>query len=112
MKKCKKCTFSPKSTWERIKEWYKGPVNPIFLTIQDPILHKDFLEQSRLITRNRIKYAAIIINIYYLVYILLNIKDLKSKLWYLAQFGELVVSIDLLYLISRCKLAYIDFCML
>ena len=112
MRKCKKCACQPKRTWERVKEWYKGPVNPIFLTIQDPTLQKDFVEQSRLITRNRLKYLAIMINIYFIGYILTNIKDLKSKLWYIVMASEIVLSIDILYLITRWKLAYIDFLML
>ena len=57
------------------------------------------------------KYAVIFLNIYYLVYILLNIKDIKTKLWYIVLLGELVMSANVLYFISRWKLAYIDFCL-
>ena len=61
---------------------------------------------------NRAKYVTIIVNIYYLVYILSNIKTIKSKLWYLLLFGETVLSINIAFLIGRKKLAYVDLIML
>ena len=61
---------------------------------------------------NRAKYVVIIMNIYYLVYILLNIKTIKSKLWYLLLYGESVVSVNIAFLVGRKKLAYVDLMML
>ena len=61
---------------------------------------------------NRAKYVVIIMNIYYLVYILSNIKTIKSKLWYLLLYGESVVSVNIAFLIGRKKLAYVDLMML
>ena len=58
------------------------------MTIQDPTLQKDFVEQSRLITRNRLKYTAIIVNVFFIAYILLNIKDIKSIYESLAKLVE------------------------
>ena len=55
---------------------------------------------------------AIIISIYYLAYILANIKTIKSKLWYLLLFGETVVSVNIAFLVGRKKLAYVDLIML
>ena len=55
---------------------------------------------------------AIIISIYYLAYILANIKTIKSKLWYLLLFGETVVSVNIAFLVGRKKLAYVDLMML
>ena len=57
------------------------------------------------------KYIVIIVWIYYLVYILSNIKEIRKKLWYIVLYGETVVSATIGYLISRWKLALVDFSM-
>ena len=53
--------------------------------------------------------VAIISNIYFLFYILSQSRNLGKYLWNILLMGEVTLSLSVVYLLSLCKLAYIDF---
>ena len=96
-----------------MRKWWKGPINPIFLTIRNKELSAAFNQKMRKETQTRLAKFLIFLWAYY-IYIVIDSStgDFHEQYGRLMLVGEMTVTATVVYFLSLWKLFFVDTYML